>query len=120
MGTSFTIAVQLDGGTDVAAAPMQIQFDPKILHLNDVTRGGFIDGDALFTKNIMNDTGVAAIQLNRMPGSPGTSGSGVLVNLNFRAVGRGATAVTIPNLTIRGSQGQVIATASPRLAVNVK
>jgi general secretion pathway protein D len=120
MGNTINVSVLLDGGADVASAPMQIRFDPKVLHLNDVTRGGFIDGDAVFTKNIMNDSGVAAIQLNRMPGSPGATGSGVLVTLNFRAVGRGETTVEIPNLTVRNSQGQTVASASPRLAVNVK
>ncbi|HYW44603.1 MAG TPA: cohesin domain-containing protein, partial [Bryobacteraceae bacterium] len=120
---NITVALALDGGTDVAAAPMQIQFDPKMLRLNDVARGDFLSSDnqpAVFTKNIMNDTGTVAIQLNRMPGTPGVNGSGVLVTMTFQAVGRGTTVVSVPNLSVRNSQGQVIATASPQLAVNVK
>jgi hypothetical protein len=94
-----------------------------MLRLNDVTRGDFLSSDSqppVFTKNIMNDAGSAAIQLNRLPGSSGSSGSGIIAILNFQAVAKGSTAVTIPNLMVRNSQGQVVASASPRLMVTVK
>ena len=55
-------SVQIEGATDVASAPMQIRFDPKMLRLNDVVRGEFLSSDGqqpVFTKNIMNDAGVA-------------------------------------------------------------
>jgi len=121
-GASFTVALTLEGGTDVAAAPLQIQFDPKVLSLNDVVRGDFLSSDGqqvVFTKKIDN-AGSATIQLNRMPGTPGVNGSGVLVTLNFQAVGKGASTVSVANLMVRGSQGQVLATGSPQLTVNVK
>jgi len=123
VSSSITVAVTLDDGKDVAGAPMQIQFDPKILRLNDVVRGDFFSRDGqqpLFSKNILNDAGTASIQLNRMPRTPGISGGGVLVTLNFQAVSKGATAVTITNLPIKDSQGQAIAAGTPRLSVNVK
>jgi general secretion pathway protein D len=121
--SSFMVALSLEGGVDVAAAPLQIQFDPKILQLNDVVRGDFLSSDGqqpVFTKDYRNEAGVATIQLNRLPGTPGANGSGVLITLNFQAVGKGATTVTIPNLSVRSSQGQVLASGSPQLAVNVK
>jgi general secretion pathway protein D len=117
------VALSLEGGTDVAAAPLQIQFDPKILQLNGVARGDFFSSDGqmpVFTWNILNESGAATIQLNRLPGTPGVNGSGVLITLNFQAVGKGSTTVTIPNLSVRSSQGQVLATGSPQLVVNVK
>jgi general secretion pathway protein D len=120
---SFIVALSLEGGADVAAAPLQIQFDPKILRLNDVARGDFFSSDGqqpVFTKSILNDSGLATIQLNRLPGTPGANGAGVLITLNFQTVGKGATTVTIPNLSVRSSQGQVLATGSPQLVVNVK
>ena len=55
-----------------------------------------------------------------MPGTPGVNGSGVLVTLNFQAVSKGTTAVTISNLSVKNSQGQAIAAGTPRLTVNVK
>jgi hypothetical protein len=113
----------LEAASDVAGAPMQVQFDPKVLRLNDVVLGDFFarDGEQpIFTKNILNDTGMAVIQLNRFPGSPGITGGGVLVTLNFQAVGKGATTVTIPSLAVKNTKGQVAATGNPQLSVNVK
>ena len=64
------------------------QFDPKVVKLNDAGRGDFFSSDGqipLFTKNIQNDAGAAAMNLNRLPNSPGVSGSGVLTTLIFQA-----------------------------------
>ena len=102
---------------------MQIQFDPKILRLNDITLGDLMSqgGQApVLTKNILNDAGAATVQLARPGGSAGASGDGVLVTLNFQAVGRGNTSITIPNLTVFNSQGQPTLNGSPQLTVNIK
>ena len=120
---TFSVSVQIEGATDVASAPMQIRFDPKMLRLNDVVRGEFLSSDGqqpVFTKNIMNDAGVASIQLSRMPGSPGSSGAGALVTLSFQTVGKGTTAVTIPYLGVKTSQGQDVPAAAPQLNVNIR
>jgi general secretion pathway protein D len=122
-GANVVVTIALEGGTDVASAPMQIAFDPKFLRLNDITRGDFLSSDGqqpTFTKNILNDTGAATVQLGRLPGTPGVNGAGTLVTLNFQAVGKGSTAVLVPNLTVRNSQGQVVSTSSPQLTVNIR
>jgi general secretion pathway protein D len=123
VSSSFAVGVVIQGD-DIAATPMQIQFDPKLLRLNDVTRGNFFSQDGqqpAFTKNIQNDTGTASVQLNRASGTPGVSGIGTVVTLNFQATGRGNTTVSIPSITVRNSQGQVVGTSGPQqLVVNVK
>jgi general secretion pathway protein D len=119
----INVSLLVAGGDDVASAPMQIQFDPKILRLNDVSLGDFFTRGGqqpVFTKNILNDTGVAVVQLNRPPGSPGVSGSGTLVTLNFQAVAQGTTLVTVPNLAVRSAKGAVVSNSTPQLAVTVK
>jgi hypothetical protein len=103
---------------------MQILFDPKLVRLNDVTVGDFLSADGqppVLTKNIMNDAGQANVQLNRLPGNPGVTGpAGTLVTLNFQAIGRGTAVVTIPNLSVRNSQGAPVATGSPQVSITVK
>jgi general secretion pathway protein D len=123
LSSTFSVAVALAGAEDAAGAPMQIQFDPKILRLNDITLGDLMTQggqEPILTKNILNDAGAATVQLARPAGSAGASGDGVLVNLNFQAVGRGSTGVTIPNLTVFNSQGQPALSGSPQLTVNIK
>ena len=102
---------------------MQVQFNPKILRLNDITLGDLMaqgGQQPAFTKNILNDTGAATVQLARPPGNPGAAGAGTLVNLIFQAVGPGVTSVTIPNLVLLSSQGQPVFTGSPQVTINVK
>ena len=120
---NFTVGVLVENASDVASAPLQIQFDPKILKLTDIARGGFWASDGqepTVTKNILNDAGTATVQFVRKPGSPGVSGVGTLITLNFQAIGPGSTIVSVPNLTLRNSQGQAAGTASPQMTVNVK
>jgi general secretion pathway protein D len=119
----ITVSLLIEGGADVASSPMQIQFDPKLLRLNDVLLGNFLTEDGrqpVFTKNILNDTGVAIIQLNRPPGSPGVGGSGTLVTLNFHALAPGTAVVTVPHLAVRNTKGAIVLNSTPQLTVTVK
>ena len=124
LSSNFSMSVILDGGTDVAAAPIQLSFDPKMLRLNDVTVGDLMGSDGqqpVFSKNIQNDTGQATIQLNRQPGSPGiTAPSGVLVTLNFQAIGKGPTTVRIPSVAVRNTQGQPVAGGNAQANVTIQ
>jgi hypothetical protein len=123
MGGQLSVSLMLEDGSDVTSAPMLIQYDPKVLKLNDIQRGDFLSSDGqqpVFSKNIMPDTGMAAITLNRQPGTPGVNGAGILAVLTFQAVGRGSTTVTAPNLVVRDSHGQSVGGGTPRVAVSVQ
>jgi general secretion pathway protein D len=123
ISSAVTVTLMLANGTDVFAAPMQIQFDPKVLRLTDVARGNLLSLDGqqvVFTKNIMNDSGQATVNMNRFPGAPGVTGSGTLVSLTFQAIAKGACAVSVPNLAVRDSQGNAITNASPSMIVTVR
>jgi general secretion pathway protein D len=119
----LTVALIIENATEVSSAPLQVTFDSKVVKLNDAGRGDFFSSDGqipLFTKNIQNDAGAAAMNLSRLPNTPGVSGSGVLTTLIFQAVAKGSTAVTVPNLTVRNAQGQVVFSGSPRMTINVQ
>ena len=120
---TFNVALAVDGAADATAAPVQIQFDPKILRLNDVSAGDFLAQGGVqpvLAKNIQNDSGTATVQISRPPGAPGVSGTGVLMTLNFQVVGRGNTNVTLSNVTIRNSQNQVVGGGNPGLPVRIQ
>lgn len=121
VGGTVTVSLVLENATDLMGAPIQIKFDPKILRMNDVVKGTLLGGEeAMFTKNIMNDTGDAAVTLQRAPRSGGVSGSGTLVTMSFQAVGPGVASVSVPQFTPRNTQAQPLLTASPVLMVTVK
>jgi len=123
VGSSMTVALIIENGTDVVSSPLTIQYDPKVVKLNDLGKGDFFSSDGqipVFTKNIQNDAGMAAVTLNRMPGSAGVSGSGVLVTMVFQAVAPGTTTVRIPNLSVRDASGAVVASGVPQMVINVR
>jgi len=122
MSGPFTVTVALENGADITATPMQIQFDPQFLRLNDVTAGEFLSQGQtpLLTKNIQNDAGTATIQLARTPGAAGVSGMGVLVNLIFQPVKSGSTTLTMPNLRVRTSQGLTMVAAPAPLPLTIR
>src|SRR5439155_4186285 len=120
---TVTVSLMVENAADLAATPMQIRFDPKVLRLNDVVRGNLLTSDGqqvAFSKNILNDTGEASVNVSRFPSTCGVSGSGSIVTLVFQAIGRGQTVVTAPQLTLRNSQSEPILTATPQLTVKVK
>ncbi|MGD0500285.1 MAG: cohesin domain-containing protein [Bryobacteraceae bacterium] len=122
---AFMVALVLDGGTDVfAAQPIQIQYDPKLLSLAEVSAGDLFSRDGqqpVFARNIMNDQGMAVVQqLSRPAGAAGVSGPGTLLLLRFQAVGRGTATVGALNVTARNSQGLAVGSSSPQLVVNIR
>jgi general secretion pathway protein D len=122
-GSQMTVALIIENATDIMSSPLQISFDPKVVRLNDVTRGDFFTSDGqipVFTKNIQNDAGSATINLNRLPGSAGVSGSGVLVMLNLQAVAAGTTPIRVSNLNVLDAKGQTAASGTPQVNVTVR
>jgi general secretion pathway protein D len=123
LSSAVTVTLMVENASDLFSAPLNIKFDPKVLRLNDIVRGNLLASDGqqvVFTKNILNDTGDATVNLNRFAGTGGITGSGNLVTLSFQAVGKGTTTVSIPQLTLRNTKSQPILTTTPQLTVNVK
>lgn len=115
--------LQLEAGIDVFTVPIQFRWDPRILRLNDITRGGLFAAGGqqpIFTRNIRNEDGEASVMLSRLPGTQGVSGNGALVVLRFQAVGSGETQVTVPEISLRNSQMQSSPVAAPAMRVTVK
>jgi general secretion pathway protein D len=114
----------VENASDLFTAPVRLQFDPKVLRLNDVTPGNLLTSDGKpilpMSKNILNDTGEASVTLSRAPGAGGVSGSGTLMTFIFQAAAPGATTVTLPDFALRDSKLQQIAGAPPPVMITVR
>ncbi len=122
-GGTFTIQLEIENAQSLFSAPFRVKFDPQVLRLSEIRAGNLLSGDGkqvVFTRNILNDTGDASVNLNRMPGVGGVSGSGPLAVLSFEVIGRGVATVTFPDLTLRDSQLQVVAAEPPQVVVTVQ
>ncbi len=124
MGSPVTVTVQVENGSDLfSGAPIKIKYDPAQLRLNDMSPGDLLTRDGVkvnAVKDIRNDAGEATMTVARPVGSPGISGSGAIVTLNFVAVGKGQGTVTLVDSALRNSQGQPIEVTLGSLPVTIQ
>jgi general secretion pathway protein D len=123
VGDSFNVTILVENAKDVASAPFLLQYDPKILSLNEITRGNFwmSNGEEpAMIKNVQNDAGMASVRLSTKPGSVGLTGSGTLLTLNFKAVGGGASSLSVSNITLNNAKNQLVGSGSPKMNISVK
>lgn len=123
LNAPISVQLVLENVTDLNAAPVKINFDPKILRLTSITPGPLLSADGAkvtFTENTQNDVGEASIGLSRPPGSGGVAGSGAIVNLTFQTIGRGSSPVTVSDAGIRNVQTQTIPVSAPSMTIEVQ
>ena len=122
-GGAITIQLEIANAQDLFSAPFHLKYDPQILRLAEVKPGNLLSSDgqkAIFTRNILNDTGDATVNLSRMPDAGGIGGSGVLAVFSFQAIAPGACMVTFSELTARNSKLLPIQAAIPQASVLIK
>jgi general secretion pathway protein D len=96
VGSTFPIAVQLSGATDIAAVPIQIQYDTSKLTLINVAKGDLLTRDGQDAPPVhRDDNGQVNIVASRPPGAPGVNGSGSVCVLTFQARQAGESDIVI-------------------------
>jgi general secretion pathway protein D len=123
VGETFEVAIAVDNAKDVVSAPFMLQYDPKLLSLDNVVPGKFWSADGqepLLIKNVQNESGLASVRLSRKPGSVAVAGTGTLLTLTFKALSSGAATVTAANISLSNAQNQMVGSGSPKLTVNIK
>jgi general secretion pathway protein D len=122
---SGPVVVTLDGANvmDLAAVPVKLHWDPKILRLNLTTAAALFTKDGNVnppTLDIRNDSGEATVEISRTAGAAGVSGSGPLLQFTFVAVGKGSTTITTTDMNLRNSKKEPVAATAPSAVVNVQ
>jgi general secretion pathway protein D len=119
-GNTFVVNLLISGAKDVASVPVQVNYDPKVVQLVNVSNGGFLsqDGQVVALVHREDETiGQSQITATRPPGSGGVSGQGAVVTLTFQAKTDGQTPLTITRggardpglqaITVNGAQASV-------------
>ena len=119
LSAQVVVGLQVDNATDLAAVPVKVRWDPKILRLNQATPAGLMaqPGGNPPSLDIRNDAGEASVEISR---SAGVNGSGLLMQLTFTAVGKGTTNLSVTELGLRDSQKKPITVTAPSLPVTVQ
>jgi len=121
-GASFQIPVVLSGGTDIAAVPLQITYDPAALSLLNVDNGDFLGRDGKAVALVHRDDGPGSININvsRPPGAAGVNGAGVICVLTFQAKVSGESVIAITRPGAVNSAQQILPAQGSRVSIQVK
>jgi general secretion pathway protein D len=119
-GNTFAVNLLISGAQNVYSVPVQLNYDPKMLTLVNVSNGGFLsqDGQAVALAHREDETvGQLTVTASRPPGAGGVSGQGTVVTMTFQAKENGQTPLTITRggardpgqqaITVNGAQASV-------------
>jgi general secretion pathway protein D len=119
---AVNVTLNLESVKNLFTAPVRIKWDPKVLRLNDATRGTLLGAadQSVFQRNIRNDEGEVQVVYSRVSGASGVTGSGPVLNLIFQAIAPGTAEVRIVDAGLRDMQMQPLTVATPPLQVKVE
>ncbi len=122
-GNTFVVNLLITGAQNVHSVPVQLNYDPKMLQLVNVSNGGFLsqDGQAVALVHREDETiGQSQITATRPPGAGGVSGQGSVITLTFQAKADGQTPLTITRGGARDPGLQPITVNGAQAAITVQ
>ena len=122
VGTTFQVAVNASGGSDVFSLPMQLQYDPAKLTLINVDSGNYLGRDGQTVALVHRDDGAGGVAISawRPPGVAGVNGSGQVCVLTFQAKVPGNSIVTVTKAAARDSKQQPLPVVTSGTIVHVQ
>ena len=119
-GNTFAVNLLISGAQNVYSVPVQLNYDPKMLQLVNVSNGGFLSQDGQVVTLVHREDeslGQSTITASRPSGAGGVSGQGAVVTVTFMAKTSGQTPLTITRggardpglqaITVNGAQASV-------------
>jgi general secretion pathway protein D len=122
-GESTTIGLAVQDAQDLYSIPLLLQFDPKVISVEDVRQGGFLSGGTqpiAIVQRVDKERGQAIISATRMPNTPGVSGSGTVFGIVVRGVAAGSSTISIIQVNARDSQQRPMQMVSTEATVTVQ
>ncbi|HEU4982120.1 MAG TPA: cohesin domain-containing protein [Acidobacteriaceae bacterium] len=129
VGSTFQVKVDLAGGKDVYAVPLQLQYDQTKLSLINVDLGdsqsggtNFLGKDGQTVALVHRDDGAGNVSVvaSRPPGAKGVDGGGTVCVLTFKANAPGPAAVVITKPVVRNSAQQAETATGSRSIIQVQ
>ena len=124
VGETTTIGVSVKNAQDLYSVPMLIQYDPKVVSVEDVRQGGFLSGGGqqpiAVVQRVDKERGQAIVSATRMPNTPGVSGNGTIVGLIVRGVAAGNSTISILQVNARDSQQRPLQFTTTEASVKVQ
>ena len=122
VGSTFQVAVNLTGGSDIFSVPMQLQYDQTKLTLINVDTGDLLgkDGQAIALVHRDDGSGGVAVTAARPPNVKGIDGQGTVCVLEFQAKAPGDANIQITKAGVRNSKQETLQTSGSLAVIHVK
>jgi general secretion pathway protein D len=122
VGATFQVAVTASNAHDLFSAPLQMQFDPKVLQLVNVDAGDLLgrDGQAVALVHRDEGNGAVTISATRPPGTHGVDGQGTICTLTFKAIAAGDSTLQLTRVGLKDSQQNSVPAIPSQAVVHVK
>ena len=119
-GDTFAVNLLISGAQNVYSVPVQLNYNPNLLQLVNVSNGSFLSQDGQVVTLVHREDeslGQSQITVSRPSGSGGVSGQGTVATITFMAKTSGQTPLTITRggardpglqpITVNGAQASV-------------
>jgi general secretion pathway protein D len=122
VGSTFQVSVAAADAKDLYAAPMQVQFDPKVLSLVNVDSGEMLgrDGQAVSVVHRDEGNGMVTVSVSRPPTVRGVDGTGNVAVLTFKALAAGDATVSLVRVGAKNSAQATLPAVGSQAVVHVK
>src|SRR5271165_1987123 len=122
VGATFTVNVNLAGGQNVYAVPLQVLYNPRVLQLLNVSNGPLLSKDGQTVALVNRDdsmAGILQLTASRQPGSGGISGDGAVFALTFQARAPGQATLSINRAMVKNASMQSVPASGSQAIVTV-
>jgi general secretion pathway protein D len=123
VGQTQAIGIVVQNVNDLFSIPMLLQYDPKVISVEEVREGGFLSGGTqteAIVQRIDQEHGQAVVSATRMPNTPGVSGTGTLVGVMIKGLAPGDARISIVQVNARDSQQKPISLVTTEGTVHVQ
>ena len=123
VGETATISLVVEDAKDIYSLPVLIAFNPSVVMVEDVRQGGFLSGGTqpvALVQRVDKERGQAIISAARPPNTGGVSGTGTVLGIVLRGVGKGSSTLSIVQVMARDSQQKPIPMVSTEASVQVQ
>ena len=123
VGQTQAIGIVVQSVNDLFSIPMLLQYDPKVISVEEVREGGFLSGGTqteAIVQRIDQEHGQAVVSATRMPNTPGVSGTGTLVGVMIKGLAPGDARISIVQVNARDSQQKPISLVTTEGTVHVQ
>lgn len=122
-GQTATVGIVAENVNDLFSIPMLLQYDPKVISVEELQHGGFLSGgnqEIALVQRVDQEHGQAIISATRQPNSAGVSGSGTLIGVVVKALAPGTTRLAIVQINAKDSQQRPIQLVTGEATIQVQ